>query len=196
MIEINRKSENFGFKILSKFKLIKSAGINTTTLPESMNNLIEFWINTKRKASLTQLFKIIEEINRIVIINNDIKNRNILETLWKNKINNIILNYFKDETSKYIFFNILNKYFLGLDYIIEDISLTISRVYFPNFVSKEKIITFKNIYYCTCNFSIHSGISCRHIFAFIIKKSIISPHVYPLKKDGLLKNKLITNQIG
>jgi len=44
-----------------------------------MNKLIKYWIYLKRKASITDLFKIIEESNRIGIINNDIKNRNILD---------------------------------------------------------------------------------------------------------------------
>jgi hypothetical protein len=170
-----------------------SAGINTTSLAESINNLIKYWINVKRTANIKDLFQIINDSYKIFIKNNDVKNNKLTVNLLNNK-DIIILSHFQDIVSKYILEKIENQYFLGLNYCVEDLSLEISRVYIPNYISKAKIISFKKKkYLCSCNYSINCGIPCRHIFIFIIKKNIFDVNVLPYNKRWLVTKSNVPN---
>ncbi len=146
-----------------------SAGINTISSAESTNNLIKYWINLKRSANIKDSFIIINESNKIFILNNEVKNQKLLPKN-ENVINdNIILSHFKSIFSLYINEKIINQYFLGLNYILEDISNVISHIYYPNNLIRAKIISFtNNKYLCSCNFRINCDIPSSHLFAFII----------------------------
>ncbi len=59
-----------------------SVEINRISLAESHNNLIKYWISQRRSANMKDIFLIINQSNKIFILNNEVKNQKLLGKMY------------------------------------------------------------------------------------------------------------------